>query len=133
MLLPERAPKLNSTRVVDGARSLTILKPLPTSSIGRCFEMRKKCLGVYDKGSAGSVLHTLHELVEIHEGKEVEVYARIEVWSFYIGQGNWGGERGPRMDNFEPPERERDVVVEHQTTGETPLLYRYAHLCLFFD
>jgi hypothetical protein len=110
---------------VDGARSLKILKPLPTSSEGRDFEMKKTCLGVYDKGDAGSVLHTLHELVEVLGEGRTEVYARVEVWSFYIGQGNWGGPRGPRMDAFGPPERKADVVIEHQMTNETPLLYRF--------
>lgn len=119
LLLPPSAPKLDSARVVDGARSLTIFKPLPASSAGRKFEMRKRCLGVYDKGSVGSVLHTLHELME-----EEEAYARIEVWSFYVGQGNWGGPRGPRMDSFPTPERDPDIVTTHQTTRETPLLYR---------
>jgi hypothetical protein len=29
------------------------------------------------------------------------------------------------MEEILPPQRKPDVVVEHQTTAETPLLYRY--------
>lgn len=83
--------------------------------------MRKTVLGVYDKGNAGSVLHAQHTLIDTISN---EVYAVVEVWSFYVGQGNWGGSRGPSMGEILPPERKPDVVVEHQTTAETPLLYR---------
>ncbi len=84
--------------------------------------MRKKVVGAYDKGNAGSVLQTQHELVDIDVN---EVYAEISVWSFFIGQGNWGGPRGPTMEDISPPNRAPDAVVVHQTTPETPLLYRY--------
>jgi len=50
--------------------------------------MRKKDIGVYDKGKSDSVLETQHQLFEIDSG---EVYAEIGVWSFYIAQGNLGG------------------------------------------
>jgi hypothetical protein len=83
--------------------------------------VRKEVIGVYDKGSAGSVLHTRHEIVDVDED---DVYSRIDVWSFYIGQGNWGGSRGPSMDDLSPPDRVPDTIVSRQTTPETPLVYR---------
>jgi peroxisomal enoyl-CoA hydratase 2 len=90
--------------------------------------MRKKVTGVYDKGDSGSVLEAQQDLVDT---ETEEVYAQIHVWSFYVGQGNWGGPRGPAMQDFSPPsDRGPDVVVAHQTTPETPLLYRSVmHSC----
>lgn len=84
--------------------------------------MRKKVIGAYDKGNAGSVLHARHTLIDTDSN---DVYALIDVWSFYVGQGNWGGLRGPSTEEILPPNRKPDVMVERQTTAETPLLYRY--------
>jgi peroxisomal enoyl-CoA hydratase 2 len=86
------------------------------------FEIRRRVIGVYDKGNAGSVLHTRHDIVD---ASKEEIYASIEVWSFYVGQGNWGGPRGPAMDDISPTrDRKPDLIVSCQTTPETPLLYR---------
>jgi len=78
------APKIDPKRVVDGQRQLTVLKPIPTTSEGKNFELRGTVIGVYDKGKAGTVTETLHELVEKSSG---EVYTRIVSSSFAVGQG----------------------------------------------
>ncbi|KAK4647707.1 uncharacterized protein QC761_103700 [Podospora bellae-mahoneyi] len=115
-------PAFDPTRVVDGQRLLEFLKPLPTSSAGRKFEVRTKVLGVYDKGKPGTVVETQTDLVDAEKN---ESYARVTTSSFYVGQGNWGGPKGPATVNFPPPEGKKpDLVLENQTTNETPLLYR---------
>ncbi|KAK4181322.1 HotDog domain-containing protein [Triangularia setosa] len=115
-------PAFDPTRVVDGQRLLEFLKPLPTSSAGRKFEVRTKVLGVYDKGKPGTVVETQTDLVDAATN---ESYARVTTSSFYVGQGNWGGPKGPATVNFPPPEGKKpDLVLENQTTNETPLLYR---------
>jgi hypothetical protein len=67
------------------------LKPIPTTSEGKNFELRGTVVGVYDKGKAGTVTEILHELVEKGSG---EVYTRIVSSSFAVGQGGWGGPKG---------------------------------------
>jgi peroxisomal enoyl-CoA hydratase 2 len=115
-------PKLDSKRVVDGERSMTFLKPIPTTSEGRSFELRQRVLGVYDKGKPGTVMETQMDLVDKASG---EVYANITGSAFFVGQGNWNGPKGPKSQNFPPPEgKAPDAVYEHQTTAETPHLYR---------
>jgi len=115
-------PKFDSRRVVDGQRLMTFLKPLPTTSEGRTFELRSKVIGVYDKGKAGSVVETQQDIVDKATG---ESYARAVGSAFFVGQGNWGGPKGPATENFPPPKgKEADVVVSHQTTAESALLYR---------
>ncbi|KAH8672884.1 peroxisomal dehydratase [Tricladium varicosporioides] len=113
-------PKLDPACVVDGSRHLKIHKPLPATSQGRNFWMRKRIIGVYDKGS-GTLVHSLHELVD--EDSE-DVYASTDVQSFYVGQGSWGGPRGPLLLTEAQPSRTPDFVVKMPTTAETPLLYR---------
>lgn len=115
-------PKLDPRRIVDGQRQITVLKNIPTTSAGRAFELRGKVVGVYDKGKAGTVTEIEHELVEKSTG---EVYARILSSSFAVGQGGWGGPKGPKTVNFPPPEGKRpDASFAFATSPEQALLYR---------
>lgn len=84
-------PKLDSRRVVDGERRIEFLKPLPTSSEGKQFEIRGRVIGVYDKGKPGTVMETEQLLVEKESG---EVYSRAVGSAFFVGQGGWGGPKG---------------------------------------
>lgn len=77
--------------MVDGQRKLTILKPLPTTSAGRNFELQNKVVGVYDKGKPGTVMETEQSIVDKGTG---EVYSKTSSNSFFVGQGNWGGPKG---------------------------------------
>lgn len=55
-----------------------------------------------------------------------EVYTKAVGSAFFVGQGNWGGPKGPATQNFPPPQGKKpDVVVSHQTTKESALLYRF--------
>lgn len=122
-------PAFDSTRVVDGQRLMQFLKPLPSTSAGRKFELRSKVLGVYDKGKAGSVVETELNIVDKESG---EVYTKAVGSAFFVGQGNWGGPKGPATQNFPPPQGKKpDAVVSHQTTKESALLYRYVIQSLF--
>lgn len=85
------APDLDFRYAVDGQRELTIHKPLPTASAGFHLELRNRVIGIYDKGSAGSVLETEQEIVDVTTG---EVYTTTRTSSFLPKQGNWGGPRG---------------------------------------
>lgn len=115
-------PKLDARRVLDGQRRITFLKPFPPTSAGRTFELRNKVIGVYDKGKPGTVVVTQQDIVEKSTG---ESYAEMESSAFYVGQGGWGGPKGPATENYPPPEGKKpDAVVSHQTTAESALLYR---------
>lgn len=116
-------PKFDYRRVLDGGRSMTFLKPLPPTSAGKTFELRSKVIGVYDKGKSGTVVETQQDIVDKNSG---EVYTRAVGSAFFVGQGNWNGPKGPATQNFPPPEGKKpDAVMEHQTTKESALLYRY--------
>jgi peroxisomal enoyl-CoA hydratase 2 len=118
-------PKFDPRRVVDGQRLIQFLQPLPPTSTDRKFELRSKVLGVYDKGRVGSVVETEQLLVERKEGGEEVVYTRMVGSAVFIGQGNWGGPKGPSTEASPPPEgREPDGVVEVKLGDEAALLYR---------
>ncbi|KAA8646807.1 putative peroxisomal dehydratase [Aspergillus tanneri] len=115
-------PKFDFRRVVDGQRKLTVFKPLPPTSAGKQFELRNKVVGVYDKGKAGSVMDTEQSIVDRQSG---EVYSKVQSSAFFVGQGNWGGPKGPSTPSFPPPEgRQPDATHTIQTTTETAQLYR---------
>ncbi|RSM13919.1 hypothetical protein CEP52_001627 [Fusarium oligoseptatum] len=99
-------PDFDPSRVVDGQRKMEFLKRLPVSSEGKRFEFRTKVIGVYDKGHPGSVVETQSDLVDAGNGGEV--YSR-----------------GPPTVSFPPPVDEKpDLVLEHQSTKQSGLLYR---------
>lgn len=115
-------PQLDSTRVLDGERKMIFYKPLPTSSAGRKFLSKNKVIGVYDKGKPGTVLETQTDIVDAETN---EVYVSAIGSAFFVGQGGWGGPKGPKTKNFPPPEgKAPDVVWENQTSEETAVLYR---------
>lgn len=108
--------------MLDGQRKMEFLKPLPTTSEGRSFEIRTKVLGLYDKGRPGTVLDLQSDLVDT---KTNEVYTRATSSSFFVGQGGWHGPKGPATVNYPPPkDKQPDLVLEHQITKESALLYR---------
>jgi peroxisomal enoyl-CoA hydratase 2 len=112
---------LDGSRGVDGQKYFKVLKLLPRNSDGQ-LELRKKIVGLYDKGKAGTVLETTTSLVDKHTG---EVYT-IEIGSvFFVGQGDWGGEKGPKPTIYAVPDRKADRVHKIKTTKESALLYRY--------
>jgi len=85
--------------------------------------LRSKVLGVYDKGKPGTVVETQQDIVDRVTG---ESYVKMVGSAFYVGQGGWGGPKGPATENFPPPKGKKpDAIVEHQLTPESALLYRF--------
>ena len=77
---------------------------------------------MYDKGKAGSVVENEQDIVDAETG---ESYAIIIGSAFFVGQGNWGGPKGPATENFPPPEGKKpDAIAVHQNGAESALLYR---------
>lgn len=107
--------------MVDGQRTIQLLKPLPVTSEGRDFEFRSTVLGVYDKGKSGTVVKSEDALVDAKTG---EIYARIIGSWFYVGQGNWGGPRGPKEPPLPPIERGPDQVLSFKVPENSAHLYR---------
>lgn len=115
-------PKLNYNKIVDGERYLEVLKPLPPTSSGHDFELRSKCLGVYDKGKAGLVIETEQLLVDKKTG---EAYTKMIGSSFAVGQGGYNGPKGPKKKSYAPPANTPPTAqLETMLTPEAALLYR---------
>src|SRR5262245_7539184 len=71
------------SRGVDGERYIEIVRPIPTTSKGKNFELRRETIGAYDKGKAGLVLEEQTVLVDATSG---EIYTKFIGSSFFVGQ-----------------------------------------------
>ena len=119
--LPPGLPPIDTKRALDGERYIEQIKPLPATSAGRNFEMRSKCLGVYDKGKSGIVVDTEMLLVDADTD---EVYTRCVSSGFFVGQGGHGGPKGPKKPTYTIPNRKPDATHLDQTDDMTALRYR---------
>ncbi|KAH8650074.1 HotDog domain-containing protein [Xylariales sp. PMI_506] len=113
-------PPFDAQRSVDGERGIEIVRPLPVSSEGLDLEIRNRVVGVYDKGGA-MILESEGELLD---AKTNTVYVKLTSTAFGIGQGGYGGPRGPSKLTSNIPPRAPDAVHTFQTTPEVALLYR---------
>ncbi|KAF6806023.1 peroxisomal multifunctional enzyme [Colletotrichum sojae] len=113
-------PPFDAQRSVDGERGIEILKPIPVSSEGLDLEIRNKVIGVYDKGGA-MILEAEQLLVD---KKTNTAYTKMTSTAFGIGQGGYGGPRGPTKKAVTSPNRRPDAVHTIRTTPEAALLYR---------
>lgn len=115
------APPLDGSRAVDGQKAFKVFKALPPKSDGQ-LELRKTVIGVYDKGKAGTVVEMSTSLVDKVSG---EVYTTEIGSAFFVGQGGWGGPKGPKPTIYTPPKGKKpDRVHTIQTSKEAALLYR---------
>ena len=67
------------------------------------------------------VLEAEQLLRDAHTDK---VYARMTSTAFGIGQGGYGGPRGPTRPSYPPPKRAPDALHVFKTSPEQTLLYR---------
>jgi len=104
---------LDWTRGVDGERYIEILKPIPTTSAGKHFELRRETLGAYDKGKAGLVLEEQTLLVDADSG---EIYTKFIGSAFMVGQVP----QSPLPHFIPPPCLVSDVVLTSRAVMEVP-------------
>ncbi|KAJ5140122.1 hypothetical protein N7448_003530 [Penicillium atrosanguineum] len=110
-------PDLDHRFGVDGQRKITVLKPLPRPARAASSSCATRSLG-----KPGTVMETEQSIVDKESG---EVYSKVLSSGFLVGQGNWGGPKGPSTVNFPPPEgKNPDAIHVIQTTMETAHLYR---------
>jgi len=103
--------------ILHGEQETEILKhPIPLSGT---FELRRKVIGVYDKGSGAAIVGE-NLLVCPRTG---EPLVRNVGTSFIRGIGGFGGDRGPSV-NINPPNRSPDAVQVEKTSEYQAQIYR---------
>ncbi|MEM9131611.1 MAG: MaoC/PaaZ C-terminal domain-containing protein [Actinomycetota bacterium] len=103
--------------LVHGQQGIKLHRPLPISGE---VELVDEITGVYDKGK-GAVIATKVSGTLVEDGQPLyEATASV----FIVGEGGWGGDRGPSAKENMAPEREPDASVTAQTREDQALLYR---------
>ncbi|KAJ2985424.1 hypothetical protein NUW58_g5536 [Xylaria curta] len=90
-------PPFDAQRSVDGERGIEIVNQIPTSSAGLDLEIQSK----------------EHELVDVKTGT---VYVKMTSTAFGMGQGGYGGPKGPSKPVVKMPARQPDAVHVYKTT-----------------
>jgi acyl dehydratase len=106
-------------QVVLGQQSLTLNTPVQPSGRVR---MRTRVGSILDKGS-GALISLETIAVDAETGHDAFTAASS---LFVVGEGGFGGDRGPAATRTVPPDRAPDVVVDATTSPVQTLLYRHA-------
>jgi acyl dehydratase len=105
--------------IVLGEQSLLLHRPLDPSGTVKCVS---RLAGIYDKGSGALVCLEF----EARDVATAEPYFVATASLFVIGEGGFGGERGPARAPLQGTDRDPDYTVRHVTSPVQSLLYRHA-------
>jgi acyl dehydratase len=104
-------------KLVHGEQRLTLHRPLPVSG---SVQITDTIVGIFDKGK-GAVVASESEAVDVSTGEPM--FTKYSS-SFIIGEGGWGGDRGPDAPDNVAPDREADVRITYSTSRDQALIYR---------
>lgn len=103
--------------LVHGEQGIKLHRAIPTSGE---VETVDEITGIYDKGK-GAVVATKVTGTLVEDGEPLyEATSSI----FIIGEGGWGGDRGPKEKANVAPDRTPDHSVSADTRPDQALLYR---------
>jgi acyl dehydratase len=103
--------------LVHGEQGIKLARPVPVSGE---VETVDEITGIYDKGK-GAVIATKTTGTLVADGQPLyEATASV----FIMGEGGFGGDRGPTEKANVAPDREPDAQVTVQTRPDQALLYR---------
>ncbi len=103
--------------LVHGEQGIMLHRPMPTSGE---VEMVDEITGIYDKGK-GAVIATRTEATLVEDGQPLfDTTASV----FIMGEGGFGGDRGPTGKANVAPDRGADHEVTYETRPDQALLYR---------
>jgi len=103
--------------MVHGEQGIKLHRPIPTSGE---VDTVDEITGIYDKGK-GAVVATKVTGTLVADGQPLyEATASI----FIVGEGGWGGDRGPTEKANVAPDRDPDYSVSATTRPDQALLYR---------
>ena len=106
---------INPAMIIHGEQRVRIHGALPPNAT---VITQGTVAGIYDKGSGALVD------LEFKSSVDGELLFENVVSMFVRGEGGFGGERGPKRDKAQPPDRAPDKQLMIQTERRQALLYR---------
>jgi acyl dehydratase len=104
-------------KLVHGEQRITLHGSVPVEGE---VELRQQVVGMYDKGKA-AVVASETTATDVTSG--AVLFTKYSS-SFIVGEGGWGGDRGPAPAPNVAPERAPDVEITYQTSRDQALVYR---------
>ncbi len=103
--------------LVHGEQGFVLHRPMPVSGE---VTVTDTVTAIYDKGK-GAVIVSESRAVLVEDGQPLfDLTSSV----FIVGEGGFGGDRGPSGSAATMPETEPDVVIAYQTRPDQALLYR---------
>ncbi len=103
--------------LVHGEQGIRLMRPLPTNGE---VDMVDEITGIYDKGK-GAVVATKMVATLVDDGEPLfETTSSV----FIMGEGGFGGDRGPTEKANVAPDSAPDYEITYQTRPDQALLYR---------
>ncbi len=109
--------KPDLSRFIQGEQAIKLHQPIPAE--GEAL-VEGGITNIYDKGKGALLVWRMN----IMTGK-CELLAEAEVGIFYVGEGGFGGDPGPKTESLEPPKGvEPDFTVSEYIPENQAALYR---------
>jgi len=108
--------KFNPMMLVHGEQKLEVHNPIPIKGE---LTTNAKIAGIYDKKRMASVVIEAETA-----GPDGTTLFTNTFTAMILGEGGFGGERGPIPEQHNPPNREPDHTIEYQTSPNQAALYR---------
>ncbi len=109
---------LNLLTVLHGEHAITLHKPIPSAGI---FYTSTTCDAIYDKGDKGATVLIRFDT----KNEDGELFFENRVLIVDRGAGNFGGDRGPKTDQINPPEgKDPNFKTGFHTTLNQAAIYR---------
>ncbi|WP_326522861.1 MaoC family dehydratase [Sphingomonas sp.] len=118
-LIADPRAGIDFAKVVHGAQSLTMHRPLPAAAT---VYSRASVTGLVDKGEGrGAIVSTTRELYDKGSGEHLATSVQE---AFCRGDGGFGGNAGAPVQESPLPQRAADFVVALPTSPRAALIYR---------
>lgn len=103
--------------LVHGEQGIVLHRPIPVEGE---VSLVDEIVGIYDKGK-GAVIATRTHATLVADGAPL---FDLSGSAFIIGEGGFGGDRGPSNSSDVAPARDPEIEVTYQTREDQALLYR---------
>ena len=108
---------IDGARFIHGEQMIKLYQPFPKEGE---IKVKGVCENIFDKGKA-AVIHT----VISGTSKEGEKIFDNKYVHFYIGEGGFGGDSGPKTEPLNPPEGiDPDFSISYKTNDNQAAVYR---------
>ncbi len=109
--------KADLSRFIHGEQAIKLYRAIPPE--GKTL-VEGGITNIYDKGKGALFVWRMKVMTEVGE-----LLAEAEMGIFYVGEGGFGGDPGPKTEALESPEgRKPDFSVSHVIAGNQAALYR---------